>query len=811
MRLSFFDFEKELEEGQSNFPSHVHEPKPTKKAQLTLLFSHWQASPMSRFSVLQEIRALTDRTLRAESKQTLPREPSADSQKTQPRNATRPRAVGFAPPKPSNKLPALVAPDGQPLAKSLGFDRPTRSVSPAFVEAAEMTGISAQRLAQVTTEKDLADIRNMAQQINPERWTEIYSSFFSSVVEAKANRPEAVRQRDQNLSDTWFHEPFYYTYVQYFGTGSDGKAATFDDLIRQLDYLEEAGIKNIFLLPHYESPMGDGGYDVSDFSPRKSLGGREAYERFMKAANERGFRIATDLPLNHTSVEHPWLQAAINGDDEKLAYYLPGIGEQLRIDDRNGDLFGVYRSPDGTITERILIFPEVDRFHGEEFKRADGTKVTISNTFYPFQLDLDLTNPRVLKEAFTLLATELNSGILGKRTDAIAHWIKKIGTTADGLPETHAVHALLKSLMRHVSDKSIVLPEAVRGMEELKTYAGMETKIAGKVTSSEGDAIFDFQMQGALREALLTGQTSAIWKYVYTVAKLPADAVFFNLLGHHDEIYLGMISEENRALVASMVTAAGGTVYKNGMSAGARLASIFEADERRRLEQSVQASSTPLSAQELDREVQKRTDERMAMSIFSLYMLPGTPVMYYGEEIGARNQHDHALRAQRTQFEIFSQQGVNVPFESAFDPREDQRGPISTDKLEAGKSTASFQMFARLNRLRAAEPSLQSHLLTDLTNGNGDVMSMVRFTDDNADPRIISLANLAGETRTLRIPMGELREKMGLSAGTPLSLKNVLFEPARKIQPHIEDGSLVMTLEPYQTMLMKAADSTSSP
>ncbi|MFZ9889956.1 MAG: alpha-amylase family glycosyl hydrolase, partial [Myxococcota bacterium] len=379
----------------------------------------------------------------------------------------------------------------------------------------------------------------------------------------QAVRPAALKERDRTLDENWFHEPFYYTYVQYFGTDDEKTTATFDNLIKQLDYLEEAGIKNLFLLPHYESPMGDGGYDVSDFSPRQDLGGKEAYERFMAAANERGFRVCTDLPLNHTSVKHHWFQEALAGDEEKLNYYLRRDGrERVGLEDRNGDLVAIYKDPDGTITERTLIFPDVDQEHGERFRLKDGREVNIYQEFYPFQLDLDLTNPALLREVFQLLGDELNQGVLGKRTDAIAHWIKKPGTTADGLDETHALHALLKSFSRHVSSKMIVLPEAVRGMDELKKYTGVETEIAGRKTASEGDALFNFQMQGALREMTYFQTTKPFWELAFQVPSLPANAQMLNLLEHHDETYLGMISDQNRRYLGEHIEHNGGMVYK---------------------------------------------------------------------------------------------------------------------------------------------------------------------------------------------------------------------------------------------------------
>ncbi len=628
-------------------------------------------------------------------------------------------------------------------------------------------------LRKHTTKKDLHDVGDMCRRLNPERWQEIYAGFFDAVLRTQAAKPAALKARDKALPAEWFHEPFYYTYVQYFGTKDARSTSTFDDLIKMLDYLDDAGIKNVFLLPHYESPMGDGGYDVSDFAPRKDLGGEEAFERFMAEATRRGFRVATDLPLNHTSVKHKWFQAALKGDAEKLDYYLRRDGrKKVGERDENGDIVCRYQDPDGTITERVLIFPDVDREHGEVFE-IGGKQVNIYQEFYPFQLDLDLENPALLDEIFKLVGDETNQGILGKRTDAIAHWIKKPGTAADGLPETHAVHALIKSFLKHVAPKAVVLPEAVRGADICAQYCGVDTEVAGNATSSEGDALFNFDMQGALREMLYFQTTTPFWEKVFRMPALPADATWLNLLEHHDETYLGMISEENRGWLGKYVEDKGGVVYKNGMSAGGRYADNLGHDA-----------------------------DRIANAVFALYMTPGVPVMYYGTEIGAGNNPAHAARMQKKQHGIFKQLGLDVTEEQAFDPRELQRGPVPAKKFDDARAKKSppFQTFKALNRLRAERPSVRSNLLTPVDNGHDGVLSLVKFTDDGSDTPVLALANLTGDKQTLRIPLDQLREKLGLKDGKPFVLEDLLG--AGRVDAEIAGGAVRIEMPPYGRLLL---------
>lgn len=690
-----------------------------------------------------------------------------------PPGAVKARHPGLA------RIDALALTDNAPVYRSPCTGDAAEDA--AAIERCLETSNAWSALAAYTTKKDLRDVKDMCQRLNPQRWAEIYTAFYDGVLRAQETKPVELRKRDEQLPSDWFREPFYYTYVQYFGTKQGQASATFDELIEMLDYLEDAGIKNLFLLPHYESPMGDGGYDVSAFVPRADLGGEAAYERFMKVAVQRGFRVATDLPINHTSVKHEWFQAALEGDGAKLDYYLRRDGrEKIREYERDGDIVAVYRDPDGTLTERVLIFPDVSREHGEVFE-IGGKKVNIYREFYPFQLDLDLQNPALLQEIFGLLGEEANRGIVGKRTDAIAHWIKKPGTSADGLPETHAIHALIKSFLRHVSPKAIILPEAVRGASECATYCGVETAVVGKKASSEGDALFNFDLQGALREMLYLQTSKPFWEKVFRMPELPADATWMNLLEHHDESYLGMITPENRQHLGRHIESRGGVVYKNGMSAGGRYADNLGHDP-----------------------------ERIATAIFSLYLCPGVPVMYYGTEIGAGNDHAHAKRAQAKQHAIFEELGLDIPVEKAFDPRELQRGPISAQAFEKAQrgGSAPHATFKRLNHLRAERPSLRSDLLTPIDNGHDGVLSMVKFTDDGSDTPLLALANLTSEAKHLRIPLQQLREKMAIPNDEAFRLFDLLPEAGgpqgRPVDfTHMPGDYVHLVLPPNSRMLVE--------
>lgn len=234
----------------------------------------------------------------------------------------------------------------------------------------------------------------------------------------------------------------------------------------------------------------------SAYRARQNLGGQDAYLRFMKAATLKGFRIATDAIFNHTSVEHSWFRRARRGDKKYVEYYLTRNGrKKIGEFQRNGDIICRYEDPDKTISERVCIFPDVDRTHGLLVTKDKNTVIQFYRSFYPFQVDLDLRNVSVLDEIFHILGEEVNQGILGKRMDAIPFWIKKPGTYSDSLKETHVLHSLLKTYLKHLSSRVVVIPEVVKSASSAASFMGEERHLLGQPCSSEGDLLLAFEMQ----------------------------------------------------------------------------------------------------------------------------------------------------------------------------------------------------------------------------------------------------------------------------------------------------------------------------
>ncbi|MCB0644569.1 MAG: hypothetical protein KDC44_23155, partial [Phaeodactylibacter sp.] len=546
----------------------------------------------------------------------------------------------------------------------------------------------------------------------------------------------------------------------------------FKTLTRMLDYLEALGIYNLYILPHYESPNGDAGYDISDYRPAKAFGGMPAFKAFIKAATLRGFRVATDLVFNHTSAQHEWFLKALKGNSQYFDYYLkcPRHWDQLPLNemlrDEAGDLYLYLPEKDengaAVTSKRILIFPDVDQtlWLKQEVAGLDEPAL-FYREFYPFQVDLDLQNPKVIDELFRFLGEEISLGVLGKRTDAIAHWVKKPGTNAKDLPETYALQKLIKQFLKHISPKTIVLPEVVTDSLALKGYAGEATRIKGLPTTTGGDALLDFQLQGMLREMLYFQKTTPFWTQVHERGEEGTNtAVPLLPIEHHDETYMGFFQEleamrdyiKDRYIYLDpkkgYASAQRGIIYKNGMSGGARYAECLNRDER-----------------------------RIATAFFCLYLMPATPVIYYGTEIGAVNQWTQMHERQQAQFDSLHNllgpelvgPGKAIDFEKCEDPRELQRGPIAEHVFFSAldQGYPAIAVLQALNALRHQWSALRNFKLTHLDTGHESLLAMVRYPDFGVEESpLLGLANLSEQALEMQIPAWQFWERLPQSKGT---------------------------------------------
>ncbi|CAN8066721.1 unnamed protein product, partial [Agarophyton chilense] len=236
----------------------------------------------------------------------------------------------------------------------------------ASVEKAAPSGHSLGALQRgLTTVEDVRAVGRLCEKLVGQQWERLQQVFFEQVVRARDALPERVLQWEDSVAEDWFKEPWYMVYAQDMAVEEGKKEGDFDSLRALLPYLKRLGFDNLCILAHYESPMADGGFDVSRYETRESLGGEAAFSRFMDDAYAHGIRVGTEGVFSHTSTEHEWFKRALRGEERYINYYVQRNGrEKIGEMDRDGEIVCRYRDADGTISEHVVMFPDVDRTHG---------------------------------------------------------------------------------------------------------------------------------------------------------------------------------------------------------------------------------------------------------------------------------------------------------------------------------------------------------------------------------------------------------------------------------------------------------------
>jgi maltose alpha-D-glucosyltransferase/alpha-amylase len=388
-----------------------------------------------------------------------------------------------------------------------------------------------------------------------------------------------------------------------------------------------------------------------------------------------------------------------------------------------------------------------------------------------------LANPKVLEELFQLLGSEANVGNAGKRMDAAPYWFKKEGTTNESLAETHALQALFKSFIRHVvPGKGITLPEAGFAIQEAVSFFGKPVSIGGVPTSSEGDGLFAFEMQAALREMIFTGNVAPFWRTLETLPALPGQAVWLNMLGHHDELRLDLMHGGVRDQVKAMLMAKGALDFA-GRGLGGRTANFLDGDPR-----------------------------RIANAYFNLYMAPGTPVIYYGDEIGAGHQPAFMKAEQKKRHKILNELGVPTTLEKAMDTRDLNRGPIAASDFDRAREEKYLpvETIRALNALREKFRALKARSVEPVRSDSETVLACVRRggPDDRA---LLGLSNLAGSSAVVRLSRADVEAAIGpLPADGRVVdlLGSELGGKPRRVALEVEGDAVLVRLKAYEQILM---------
>ncbi|WP_435005430.1 maltose alpha-D-glucosyltransferase [Tundrisphaera lichenicola] len=374
----------------------------------------------------------------------------------------------------------------------------------------------------------------------------------------------------------WYKDAIIYElHVKAFFDSNDDGMGDFPGLIQKLDYLQDLGVTCIWLLPFYPSPLRDDGYDISDYhGVHPGYGTPKDFKLFVREAHRRGIRVITELVINHTSDQHPWFQAARNAPkgSAKRDYYVWSDSP---------------KKYDGV----RIIFTDSEP---SNWSWDPVAKQYYWHRFFHHQPDLNFDNPHVLRAVFKIMRFWLDMGVDGMRLDAIPYLIEREGTNCENLPESHAIlKAFRKEMDAHYQDR-LFLAEANQWPADVLPYFG---------ESDECHMTFHFPLMPRMFMAIRSEDRHPIVEIMRQTPEIPPDCQWALFLRNHDELTLEMVTAEERDYM-----------YKE-----------YAADPRMRLNLGIRRRLAPLIGNS------RRRIELLNMMLFSL---PGTPVLYYGDEIG---------------------------------------------------------------------------------------------------------------------------------------------------------------------------------
>ncbi|WP_431470202.1 maltose alpha-D-glucosyltransferase [Sphingosinithalassobacter sp. LHW66-3] len=379
----------------------------------------------------------------------------------------------------------------------------------------------------------------------------------------------------------WYKDAvIYQLHVKSFFDSNNDGIGDFAGLMAKLDYIADLGVTAIWLLPFYPSPRRDDGYDIAEYrdvSP--DYGTIEDARRFIDAAHERGIRVITELVINHTSDQHPWFQAARKAP--------PGSPERD---------FYVWSDDDKLYSGTRIIFLDTEK---SNWTWDDEAQAYFWHRFYSHQPDLNFDNPKVLEEVLSVMHFWLDAGIDGLRLDAIPYLIERDGTSNENLAETHDVLKKIRAdLDAHYPDR-MLLAEANMWPEDTQQYFGGTPDGA----SDECHMAFHFPLMPRMYMAVAQEDRFPITDIMRQTPDIPSDAQWAIFLRNHDELTLEMVTDAERDY----------------------LWNTYAADRRARINLGIRRRLAPLM---------ERDRRRVELMNAMLLTMPGTPVLYYGDEIG---------------------------------------------------------------------------------------------------------------------------------------------------------------------------------
>jgi maltose alpha-D-glucosyltransferase/alpha-amylase len=529
----------------------------------------------------------------------------------------------------------------------------------------------------------------------------------------------------------WYKDAIIYQlHVKaFFDSGDDG-IGDFEGLRRKLDYLQDLGVTALWLLPFYPSPLRDDGYDISDYrNINPSYGSMADFKAFIRDAHRRNIRVITELVINHTSDQHPWFQRARRAKP----------GSRLRD-------FYVWSDTDQKFSGTRIIFVDTEK---SNWAWDPIAQAYYWHRFYSHQPDLNFDNPRVFRAIVDVMRFWSDIGVDGMRLDAVPYLIEREGTSNENLPETHGVLKRLRRELDARHSNRMLLAEANQWPEDVLQYFG---------AGDECHMAFHFPLMPRIYMAIATEDRHPIADIMRQTPDIPENCQWAVFLRNHDELTLEMVTDRERDY----------------------LWNYYAADRRARLNLGIRRRLAPLM------ENDRRKIELLNALLISM---PGTPVFYYGDEIG---MGDNVFLGDRD--------GVRTPMQWSFDrnggfsradparlylpPIMDPVYGFEAVNVEA-QSRSPSSLLNWVKRLIAARRSRRAFgrgTLRFLYPSNRKVIAYIRAHEDEI---LLCVANLSRSAQAVELDLSDWRGRQ------PIELLG------RSVFPPIGELPYLLTLQGY--------------
>jgi len=529
----------------------------------------------------------------------------------------------------------------------------------------------------------------------------------------------------------WYKDAIIYElHIKAFHDSNGDGIGDFQGLLEKLDYLEDLGVTAIWLLPFYPSPLRDDGYDISDYySINPSYGEINQFKRFLKEAHQRGLKVITELVLNHTSEQHPWFQRARHAKKGSV----------------HRDFY-VWSDDPNKYNEVRIIF--------KDYEASNWTYDPVAGEYYwhrffHHQPDLNFDNPKVQEEVFKVLDFWLNLGVDGFRLDAVPYLFEREGTNCENLPQTHE---FLKKVRAHLDKKhqgKMLLAEANMWPEDSASYFG---------DGDECHMNYHFPIMPRMFMAVKMEDRYPITDIIDQTPEIPKNCQWAMFLRNHDELTLEMVTDEERDYM-----------YK-----------VYTKDPLAKINLGIRHRLAPL----LDN---NRNKIELMNSL--LFALPGTPVIYYGDEIGMGDN-----------FYLGDRNGVRTPMQWSADRNagfskanpqqlylpviidpEYQYESVNVENQQKNTNSLLWWM-KRIIAMRKRYIAFSRGEIKFLNSSNSKVLSFLRTYEDQT---ILVIANLSRYSEAAEL------ELTGFENSVPMELFSQNKFPEIKSEPYL------FTVGPY--------------